>query len=280
MTRQTLLNLIFNGLGALLGLTILGYVAYSLVHKEVEPPCSARYPAPTRFALYASGGGLLTPLELQARVGLNEWGINENAKVVADTAAPGGAALEVSLKSVPEIETGGRHANGIHFRWTPQGVRAASSACLSYSLWLPNDFAFDTAGLLPALFGGANGAAATAVGSEGGFAARFAWRAGGDAALFVATAGQGFAAVNQAGFPLPKGRFMRIEQELVLNAPGEANGTARLWLDGELKAETKRLELRKDTSATIAGVLADIGYVRAPAKPGVLRLTPFELSWK
>jgi hypothetical protein len=130
------------------------------------------------------------------------------------------------------------------------------------------------------LFGGASGAAATAVGSEGGFAARFAWRAGGDAALFVATAGQGFAAVNQAGFPLPKGRFMRIEQELVLNAPGEANGSARLWLDGELKAETKRLELRKDTSATIAGVLADIGYVRQPATPGVLRLTPFELSWK
>ncbi len=40
------------------------------------------------------------------------------------------------------------------------------------------------------------------------------------------------------------------------------------------------MALRKDKSATILGVLADIGYLHAPAKPGLLRLTPFELSWK
>ncbi len=47
----------------------------------MEPACSARYPAPMRFALNTSDGKLLSPIELQARVGLNEWGINENAKV-------------------------------------------------------------------------------------------------------------------------------------------------------------------------------------------------------
>ncbi len=277
MTRQSILNLIFNGVGVLLGLGIAGYVVYSLVHTELEPACSTRYPAPTRFSLNTSGGALLSPIELQARVGINEWGMVDNAKVVPAAEAPGGAALEVRLANVPDVETGReRAANGVSFRWHAPGMRSATAVCLSYALWLPNDFAFAAGGLLPGPFGGSTQTAAT----EGQFAARLQWSRGGDSGLELATAGQGFRVANARAFPLPKGRWARVEQELVLNTPGAADGIARLWLDGELKVEDKEVALRKDKSAAIIGVLADIGYLRTPAKPGMLRLTPFELSWK
>jgi phage shock protein PspC (stress-responsive transcriptional regulator) len=282
MTRQTLYTLIFNAVGVLIGLTVIGYVINSLVFTETEPSCSARYPAPMRFSLHTRHGAAMSPIELQARVGLNEWGINENAHVVEAAEAPGGAALAVKLATVPEVESGnGRPANGVSFRWTPAGVRNASAACLSYELWLPDDFAFGDGGLLPGPFGGPLGAATSDPSSTERFAARVQWRRGDEGSFDVASTGAtGYLSVNQRGIPLPKGRWMRIEQELVLNTPGEADGVVRMWLDGALKAESTHMALRKDESEKILGVLAGIGYFRAPAKPGMLRIGPFELAWK
>jgi len=281
MSKQATYNFIFNAVGVLIGVTILSYVVYSLTHTETEPSCSARYPAPLRFSLHTNKGTLMSPIELQARVGLNEWGVIDNTKVVADAAAPGGAALEVKLADVPDTEAeSGQRANGVYFRWAPQQVRAASAVCLSYKVWLAEDFTFGKGGQLPGPFGGPMGASAGGPGSKNRFAARPQWRLADDARFEVASTGTGFRPVNQRGFALPKGRWMRIEQEMVLNTPGAANGVARLWLDGALKAENTHMALRKDASETVLGVLAAIGYFRAPEKPGTLRITPFELSWK
>jgi hypothetical protein len=278
MTSQAKFHLIFNAVGALIGLTIVGYIVYSLTHTETEAACTARYPAPTRLALHMSDGAAMSPIELQARAGSDEWGIHENASVVAD--APGGAALQVKLANVPEVETAsGRAANGIFFRWAPPGIEAAKAACLSYMLWLPDDFEFGDGGLLPGIVGEAQGDESGS-GAAPTLGARPQWRSAGEAALNVAPPGSGYAPVTQKGFPLPKGRWMRIEQELVLNAPGQSNGIARLWLDGDLQAESTHVVLREDDSAAIRGVLADIGYTRLPAQPGTLRITPFEMAWK
>jgi hypothetical protein len=281
LSKQTTFNLIFNTVGALIGLTILAYVVYSLTHTERESPCSGRYPAPLRFSLHTSKGVLMSPIELQAHVGLNEWGVIENAKVVEDADAPGGAALEAKLADVPDSETQeGRRANGLYFRWTPQQVRAANAVCLSYKLWLPDEFTFGGGGRLPGPFGGPPGGGIGGPDTGNRFAARPQWGLGGEMRFDAAATGSRFLPVNQRAFPLPKGRWMRIEQEMVLNTPGEATGIARLWLDGALKAEDTHLALRKDAGEMVLGVLAAIGYFRTPAKPGTLRIAPFELSWK
>ena len=278
MTSQAKFHLIFNTAGALIGLAIAGYVVYSLTHTEQEAACSAHYPAPTRLALHMTDGAHMSPIELQARAGSDEWGIHENASVVAD--APGGAALQVRLASVPEVESAsGRPANGIFFRWAPPGIETAKAACLSYMLWLSDDFAFADGGVLPGIFGGAQDGAGAPDGTRLG--ARPQWRAEDQFALAVAAAGSGYAPVTQRRFQLLKGRWVRIEQEIVLNAPGQTDGVARLWLDGDLKAESTSVVLRKDANAAILGVLADIGYTRSsPAQPGILRITPFEMAWK
>jgi Polysaccharide lyase 14 len=281
MSRQTIYSILFNVVGVLIGVTVVVYIINSLVFTEKEASCSARYPAPMRFALHTGAGTLLSPIELQARVGLNEWGVNENASVVDAPESPGAAALEVKLATVPEVEAGkDRSANGVSFRWLPAGLGAASSACLSYKLWLPDDFDFAEGGLLPGPFGGAPGVAASDLASKDRFAAHVQWLRGGEGSLNVATMGAGYASIGHGGIPLPKGRWMRIEQEMVLNTPGQENGVVRMWIDGELKAESTRMALRKDAGEKILGVLADIGYLSAPAAPGMLRMGPFELAWK
>jgi hypothetical protein len=285
MKQSTVLYLLFNFLGVLVGLVVVGYVLYAALHTEQEPPCSARYPAPTRFALKASDGTLLSPIELQALSGPNEWGVIDNAKVVpADVPpdkAPGGAALEVKLASVAVNEPASdRATNGVDFRWTPPGVQPATAACLSYSLWLPKDFAFNSGGVLPGIFGDLPAAMAEPASDATRFGSRPQWRSGVEAKLAIAAAGAGYRPVSVPGFPLPQGRWTRVEQELVLNAPGTANGTVRLWVDGQLKAEDTGLALRTDPNAKISGVLADIGYFRNSGKTSILRLSAFELSWR
>jgi Polysaccharide lyase 14 len=284
MTSQTKFHLIFNTLGALIGLSIVGYILYSLVHTETEAACRARYPAATRLSLNMSDGKPMTPMQLQARAGVDEYGVNGNTKVITD--APGGVAVEVALAPVADVESAGeKPANGIFFKWTPAGIGSATAACLSYMLWLPDDFDFADGGLLPGIFGDAKGGepdAAEVADAEAPqrLGARPVWWIKGETTLQAATAGAGYKPV-QKGFTLPKGRWVEIEQELVLNTAGKADGVARLWLDGDLKADSGGLMLLgKDQSGAIRGVLADIGYAKVPGKPGALRITPFELAWK
>jgi len=281
MNKPATYNLIFNAIGALVGLVVVGYVVYSAVLTESVPSCTESYPTPTRLALKAHDGTLLSPIELQARGGLREWGVTSNAKVVDDPKAPGGAALQVQLANVAVNETSNdRPANGVYFRWTPTGMATAKSACLSYRVWLPEGFEFSPGGILPGLFGGIPAAEAEQISEQTSLGSRIQWRRDGEGNLDVAMSGSSFRQVNQPGFALRPGSWTRIDQEIVLNTPGTADGEARMWVDGSLKAEALKLQLRATESERIAGVLADIGYVRAPAKPGMLRLSPFDLSWR
>lgn len=279
MSRPSTYNLIYNVAGALIGLSLVGYIAYSFLSNDDEPPCTARYPAPTQFALETADGAPLSPIELQARVGLREWGVIENARVIPVEGSTG-AALEVKLASATDHATvAQRQANGIDFRWSPLGMKSPNAACLSYSVWLPEGFAFnDGGGVLPGIIGGLPAPAQSSIADR--FAARLQWAGDGKGTLYVAAAGHAYREVNFGGFPLPVGRWMRVEQELVLNKPGEANGVVRLWADGALKAEDKGLDLRKNDNAKITGVLADVGYMRQPGPAASLRLSPFELAWR
>jgi hypothetical protein len=67
VSKRATYNLMFNAVGALLVLTVIGYVAWSLFQFEREEPCRGRYPAPTRFSLTTAAGAPLSPIELQGR---------------------------------------------------------------------------------------------------------------------------------------------------------------------------------------------------------------------
>ena len=173
MRLTTLVNIA----AVVVGVILVGSLAYSLLRDTSTTPCMSRYSSPTRFALKAEGGGPMTTSELQARAGVVEWGVRENARVVV--ADHGGAefALEVAL---PEGTGSGYESStppgGIGSRWRPTRMDGATSACLSYQVWLPDRFDFSSAGTLPGLFGGRQFDLGVVPDGSNAFATHVMWR--------------------------------------------------------------------------------------------------------
>jgi hypothetical protein len=274
------LDLLINLGAALVGLIVVGYVVYAAFHTEVEQPCSTRFPAATRFSLQTGAGKPLTPVELQARAGLRDLGVIDNATVVRVEDGPSPEALEVKLRNLPAgDDPDAKLRNGIEFRWSPPGIAGANSACLSYSLWLPEKFEFGGGGVLPGVFGGEPAAPRQRAVNDR-LAVTLEWSAEGQPSLVAAVDGGEHSRMSGTNFSLPTSRWTKIEQEIVLSDPNQPNGVVRLWVDGELIAEDDKVPLRKDDKVLLTGVLIAIGYKRAPPSGGMLRLSPIEIGWR
>ena len=281
-------RLVFNICGiAALGLS----AAYAINHSlstETVAGCDVRYPSQTELSLNDPSGKPLSPIELQARLGSNQWGLLKNARVFHVENAPAAAVLRVKMA---QGSAGGSDSpqGGVGFRWLPRGMNDATAACLSYSVWLPKDFDFGAAGVLPGLFGGDRFDPSDVSSSRGGFGTRIGWRSGGEGLVAAQISNQGTSwqtvGLANGAFAIPRGRWARLEQEVVLNSNSLDNGTLRLWLDGDLKAEQKDIFWSFDKELKIAGVLADVYYggidpaAKAP-KSTALLISPLNVRWK
>jgi hypothetical protein len=268
-------------------LTLGGYAAYGLTRSTDADPCSLRYSAGTQISLTKPNGAPLMPAELQARVGIGERDMAEKASVVRLDKGPVPIALDVKVGGPVETDT------GISFLWSPTGVVTAPSACLSYRLLLPSNFDFGRGGELPGLIGGVTGRTAGRD-IESGFSSRFSWDERGGVGLNLATPSDKpdqspintFTVRSERGQLVP-GRWIDIEQELVLNEPSAKNGLVRLWVDGRLVVTDKAVAWRGKGAPGLSGVTAGIGYragdpryTTPAAKVTSVRLSPMRLSWQ
>lgn len=270
-------ELLINVGAAIAGIGVIGYIAYAALHKDVDQPCSARYPAATRFSLHNSEGKPLSAIALQARAGLRDLGVIDNASVVRSAGGPAEDVLEVKLRQLPAgADQDAAAHNGIEFRWSPPGMRPATAACLSYSVLLPDKFAFGSGGFLPGVFGGSGGLSRD---SAGGLSVSPEWDGDGRP-LIASTAAGSIGRISGNTSALPTGRWIRIEQEVVLNEPGKENGQTSLWVDGALSLDSRRVLLRKDAGETLSGVLVAAGYRGKPPEASSMQLSPFEISWR
>ena len=86
------------------------------------------------------------------------------------------------------------------------------------------------------------------------------------------------------GYTIPRGRWVQIDQEVVLNASDQENGILRVWIDGALAIDKADFAYRVKPDIALAGVAADVYYSgddvtgRSPADAKVW-LTPFEIRW-
>ena len=103
MKSLNLYSLAYHGAGVLIVVFIGAYVARSAFYVETASPCSKRYPAGMQFALQTNDGALMSPPELQARVGLPERGVLENTKIVSVSEGSSRVALEVKLANVTSM---------------------------------------------------------------------------------------------------------------------------------------------------------------------------------
>ena len=88
---------------------------------------------------------------------------------------------------------------------------------------------------------------------------------------------------TDTSYILPRGQWVSLEQEIVLNAPGAKDGALRVWADGALVVEKKGLAIREKPETRISGVLAEATLstqTGSTAQKGQqLLLSPPELRW-
>lgn len=282
-------KLLFNAAGVLIGLFAVGYVVSDMLSVETTKVCAARYGVSTLLPVKNAGGSLLSPIELQAMAGPREYGMLEYARVVP---VPGGGAPAVLQIAIPQGQAKASRSSddaksGIGMRWAPPEIAGATSACLTYSAFLPADFDFGDGGMLPGLYGGGRFDGYDRGERKSGFVTRVMWRenAIGDVTVQVPkNADRGPASLGRDRFQFKPGSWVQLEQEVVLNTPGKSDGKYRLWVDGVLRLERDGLSWRDDAATTIEGVAGNVGFGTVE-KPGQaprasqIRLTPFELRW-
>ena len=87
---------------------------------------------------------------------------------------------------------------------------------------------------------------------------------------------------GRRAFTLPLGTWVRVEQEVVLNEPGQEDGVLRLWFDGDLKLDTTADY--RDQPARLTGVVSEVvpvdQDVSPKAKDHKISITPFTVYWR
>lgn len=260
-----------------------------VVTKEDIPQCSERFANGTLMGLQTPAGAPISTADLQGRLAGRDWGVMENVKFATLKDGPAAVAMRIALPKLTGKTDELQPKSGAGFTWLVPRIAEAHSACLTYNILLPSTFNFGSGGILPGLFGGETNDAPSRM-AKGAFSLRNAWDTDGTARARIITPeepdGLGFS-IAADGAELPRGQWVRIEQEVVLNHPGSADGLMRLWINGKLLRETTDLVFRTDDGAQFRGVVADVHYgatspagtTSAPATTSIM-VTPFELRWQ
>jgi len=271
--------LLLNGAAALIAVASVVTMGRSLIGSDAET-CQARYANTIQWSLRRDDGTLLSATDLQARLGATDWGLMERVTVVkADRA---GAALAVDLSGAgTRTAAGVARAPGAGFEWMPQSAGPVAAACASYALKLDSTFDFAAGGRLPGLLGGPSGSDRTA---PEAFSVRLGWDSNGalDIVSQIPADGSPRISNERDKVELPRGRWITVDQEVILNTPGQSDGIVRVWLDGKLRFESRGIALRSNDHAAIRGVLAEVAYARpsvARDTANTVQVTPFEFRW-
>jgi hypothetical protein len=276
-------NYLFNFASIGVGISTVLLAIFGMKGKDIAPPCSERFGIATQFSLQSSGQPA-TATELQAGLGGRDWGVIENASVVKTPGGPRTMALQVNLPKSSGAP------GGLSFTWLQTRTEPAVAACLSYQVRLPADLEFGQGALLPGLFGGETDAAPKAGADRvaTSFGTHLAWNGDGRLSVRIATAdpNPGWLSLGKVPLQIERGRWVSVEQEVVLNHVGAANGILRVWIDGKMQLEHEALPWRVSDSARFQGVDVRAHYVRGDLipsispKPSAIQLSPFELSWQ
>ncbi len=291
-------NFLFN-LGGCSVIVLAGVLALrSSYVKEEVPLCETRYGGGLLFSFANSSGAPFSPEDIQARLGGMDWGLTANARVVAEAGVAKGHALEVALSGASPRDANSQTRSGMGFVWQPRQLAAASSVCLSYSVWTPADFKPGDGGALPGLSSdsdntaepdqpaapSADGTPPAADAPQKPFSVRAQWRKDGGFALQQAQniGGKSVSQIDGSAMAFKPGQWTRIEQEAVLNTPGKSNGILRMWVDGKLMLERKNMGYRKNDMQSFQAVSVDTHYIKNGAWAAAptdtrIRLSPLEL---
>lgn len=204
-------------------------------------PCEGRYPVATPL-----------PAELREAGLRNFWGRENIAPLPGE---PGAFRIRYPAGS---INPGNATApvGGAGFSWTPGAP--AEARCLSYRVRFSEGFDFALGGKLPGLAGGEAPRGCNPADLSRGFSARLMWRARGEGELYLYApdrAARCGDSIGRGSFRLAAMQWAEIQQEVIVNRPGAADGVIRLWVNGRRVLERRDLVLRENGSIRVNGLL-------------------------
>ncbi len=278
-------SLLLNGAALLVVLASFGTVLRSVFAPEETPPCRDRYTHGLRFSLERNGT-LVSAAELQGEASNTDWGLTSAVRAVKLKSGPANAALELDLATAATVsEDKPTKRRGMGFHWTPDSFGNPQGACLVYSVFVPEDFAFGSGGRLPGLLGSFSRDRSDA---DPAFSARYMWSETGALDIYsqlpAAKEGRSAEVAPHAAFKMTPGKWTELEQEIVINTPGLSDGVLRVWQDGKLFIERKNVLFRVKPSAALSGVLVEMARADGAGgekkqSPQKIWLSPLELRW-
>ncbi|MCE8018238.1 hypothetical protein HOP62_19335 [Halomonas sp. MCCC 1A17488] len=218
-----------------------------------EVACSQRYvQAETPRPHQAVDGHAAVRQNFHTR---RHWGTEENVeRLGTEQTGIGEPGLRVHYPAGTS-SPGEKPIGGAGFYSDPPSIKGAEQACLSYMIRFPADFDFVRGGKLPGLYGGDAPSGGEEVDGKNGFSMRLMWREEGEGELYPYVVGFEGESVGRGFWRFPLGQWVTVEQEVVLNDPGQENGIARLWIDGRPVLEQQNIVYRTSPSVTIDGLM-------------------------
>ncbi|NIC06895.1 polysaccharide lyase [Billgrantia bachuensis] len=248
----------------LLGLVSLG-LTLAPTHGDEEvstprlAPCSERYP---QVASLQPSHWLQTAKHSirEDYASTRDWGTENNAHLLDPLASglpePALRALYPKDSSSPsDADQGGIPRGGLGFYTREASLEKADRACLHYQLRFEANFNFVKGGKLPGLYGGEAPSGGETVTGENGYSLRLMWREDGQGELYAYLVDREGESIGRGSWYFPPGRWVNVEQEVILNTPGEKNGVVRLWIDGWPVLEQRNLVYRTTPDLGIDGIM-------------------------
>lgn len=224
--------------------------------------CSQRYKAQLEYGVPEGQAGqnaeaVITGWGIEPR----HWGL-ERVTVVNNkiTQAPALAFFYPKGSINPSNESAPKGGAGFYINGRiPKNLTAA---CLQYSVYFPEGFEFGKGGKLPGLYGGRNekGESASgcrAGGGDFGFSTRYMWREEGAGSLYAYLPGKSETCgkyIGKGSWHFTPGKWVQLEQEVVLNTPGKEDGIVRVWVDGRQVISLTDAVIREREDVAIDGV--------------------------
>ena len=186
------------------------------------------------------------------------WGLT-NLEIVKDPSGKFERVLRVNYPQGSASPTVSRKNNvplgGGQF-YANLNISPRNSLRLSYYLRFADNFDFVKGGKLPGLFGGDGASGGNIPDGIDGFSTRFMWRRNGDGEIYayLPTSKDSGTSIGRGNWRFQPGIWHHLEQEIMLNSPGKANGSIKVWLDGVEVVDAEGITFRNIESLKINGI--------------------------
>lgn len=189
---------------------------------------------------------------------LNEWGIKERVTVVEGSNGQSTSLRVFYPKGSINPNNDSAPKGGAGFHITGGLEDNIIAACLSYRIYFPEDFAFGKGGKLPGLYGGNPASGCREDAGITGFSTRYMWRENGAGTLYAYLPDKNEECgklIGLGSWYFIAGKWSDIEQEIILNKPGDNNGSIRVWVNGHNVINKNDINMRINENIDIDGIM-------------------------